>query len=324
MASSQPLLFDWAAPAAPTLRFRPAVPAKFRGATPHPFFKWVGGKAQLLPAIASRLPKTFSRKVSTYVEPFVGGGAVLFWMLRHVPTLKQVIINDWNPVLTTAYTVVRDNVTDLIDYLTELQARYRTLEDEDERREFFYEKRAQFNLQTLDYVTQTGLFLFLNRTCFNGLYRENSKGQFNVPFGRYTNPLICDEATLVADSEALKHVEIRCGDFSEMGEYARPGAFFYFDPPYRPLSQTSSFCEYSKDGFSDEEQMRLAHFCREIAKSGAKWLLSNSDPKGKNSADDFFDSLYDGFNIQRVQASRALNSNPAKRGKLSELLIGNY
>ena len=182
----------------------------------------------------------------------------------------------------------------------------------------------RLNEKNLDSLNNTTLFFFLNRTCFNGLYRVNKRGQFNVPFGKYRNPTICDPSTIRRDSELLQKVEILTGDFEDTFTYAQGNTLFYFDPPYRPLSDTSSFNDYTKDSFNDDSQVRLKGYCDRINNAGYKFMLSNSDCKGKNEVDNFFDVLYRDYKIDRVFASRSINSNPAKRGKLTEILVHNY
>ena len=184
--------------------------------------------------------------------------------------------------------------------------------------------RERYNEKRLDPIENTTKFFFLNRTCFNGLYRVNKKGLFNVPFGKYSNPTICDPETILKDSELLQRVEILNGDFEATFEYAQGNSFFYFDPPYRPLSDTSSFNDYAKESFNDDDQIRLKVYCDRIDEAGFHFMLSNSDCKGKNENDNFFDVLYGAYQIERVWASRSINSNPAKRGKLTEILVHNY
>lgn len=289
-----------------------------------PFVKWVGGKTQLLVNIANALPKAFiEQNGATYIEPFVGGGAVLFWILQQYPNITKAVINDINPDLTTAYKTIKDSPVDLVRFLQMIQDEYLPL-NEEKRKDYYLNKRNRFNIKTLDPVENTALFVFLNRTCFNGLYRVNSKGLFNVPFGRYSNPKICDEQTIYADSKLLQKVEILTGDFEETLKYATGNSFFYFDPPYKPLSQTSSFNSYSKEDFGDKEQVRLSNFCKKIDMLGHTFILSNSDVKGKNPHDDFFDDLYEQFDIKRVYATRMVNANAEKRGMLTELLINNF
>ena len=295
---------------------------------PKPFLKWVGGKTQLLPELEARLPPDFAETVRVYAEPFVGGGALLFHLLSKGIRPERIVINDSNPDLANAYRTVQANVDELIVALDGLQTNYRAQANEDGRRAFFLSVREAYNNgiseRAANPVKRTAQLLFLNRTCFNGLYRVNAKGAFNVPFGRYSNPRICDSDTLHADSVALAGVEIAAGDFSNAIVHADAGWFVYFDPPYRPLSATSSFCDYTQGGFDDREQRRLADVCRTLDRNGARWLLSNSDPKGVNPSDTFFDELYSGFEIRGVMASRMLNANPEIRGKLGELLISNY
>ncbi len=290
-----------------------------------PFLKWAGGKTQLLPTIDSFLPEAFGREKNiTYIEPFVGGGAMLFFMLQKYPNIKKAIINDINPHLVTTYTIIRDNPYSLIDTLTDLQEKFRAAGDFEAQKELFLNIRFRFNQETLTDVEEAAYMIFLNRTCFNGLYRENSKGDFNVPFGRYSNPTICDESLLIADSELLQKVEILNGDFARTGEYVDGYTFFYFDPPYRPLDATSSFNSYVKETFDDKEQIRLKEFYSFLSVEGCKEMLSNSDCKGRNAEDIFFDELYQDFFIERVYAKRNINANASKRGTLTELLIRNY
>ncbi len=288
-----------------------------------PFIKWVGGKTQLLDTIEANLPADFAQRVDTYIEPFVGGGAVLFWLLQKYPNIKTAIINDINPNLTTTYEVVRDFPNELVATLSQIQEEYIPL-TEAERKEYYLTKRDLFNTKSLDKIQTAALFIFLNRTCFNGLYRVNGKGFFNVPFGRYANPKICDAETIFADSKLLQRVTILTGDFIDTKTYITPTTFIYLDPPYKPLSETSSFNSYAKETFDDAEQIRLQQFCDCINAMGADFILSNSDLKGKDPENSFFDDLYQHFNIQRVWASRMVNANATKRGKLTELMVSNF
>lgn len=288
-----------------------------------PFVKWVGGKTQLIDSIEKTLPKNFLNQSNlTYIEPFVGGGAVLFWILQKYPNIKKAVINDINPDLTTAYKTIKTSPKELIIELQSIQNEYLQLSEEN-RKEYFLLKRERFNTKSLDTIENTALFIFLNRTCFNGLYRVNSKGLFNVPFGKYANPKICDEQTILADSELLQKVEILTGDFEATLKHAGENSLFYFDPPYKPLSDTSSFNSYAKEEFNDKEQIRLGNFCQRIDLLGHSFILSNSDVKGKNPNDNFFDDLYNQFDIKRVYATRMVNASAEKRGKLTELLITN-
>ena len=290
-----------------------------------PFIKWVGGKGQLLEQLEAKLPADFDNwDNATYIEPFVGGGAMLFYMLQHHPNIKRAVINDINSDLITCYKTVRDSVDLLIPSLQEIQTQYYSLQDIEAKREMFMAVRQRYNEKNLDPIENTTKFFFLNRTCFNGLYCVNKKGLFNVPCGKYMQPQICDENTLRADSELLKRVEIIEGDFENTLHYAEKNTLFYFDPPYRPLSDTSSFNDYTKEAFNDDSQVRLKEFCDQVVIAGHCFMLSNSDCKGKNEEDNFFDVLYRDYFIDRVMASRNVNANGAKRGKISELLIHNY
>lgn len=290
-----------------------------------PFIKWVGGKSQLIEQLEFRLPNDFNAwNDVTYIEPFVGGGAMLFHMLQRFPCITKAVINDINPDLITCYRTVRDNPRQLVESLKYIEDEYYSLNNDDDRKEFFLSVREKYNTKELDDVDNSTNFIFLNRTCFNGLYRVNKSGMFNVPFGRYANPTICDSDTIIKDSELLQGVEILNGDFESTIEYASGNTLFYFDPPYRPLSDTSAFKEYSKDGFNDLEQVRLKNYCDTINTAGFSFMLSNSDCKGENGNDGFFDVLYSNYDIVRVLASRSINSNPAKRGKLTEILVRNF
>ena len=288
-----------------------------------PFVKWVGGKTQLLDDIKKSLPYDLSLMNDvTYVEPFVGGGAVMFWILQEYPNIKKAIINDINTELICTYNVIKSDVENLIAELTQIQYEYLSLNDA-HRKNYFLSKRELFNERKCSNVKTAALFIFLNRTCFNGLYRVNSKGAFNVPHGKYTNPKICDEETLKADSAILQRVEILCGDFAQTGKYAGGNVLYYLDPPYRPLTETSAFTSYSKDGFNDNEQMRLRDFCEYIARHKSLFVASNSDPKNVDSKDVFFDHLYNMFSIKRISAARMINSKANGRGAISEIMISN-
>jgi DNA adenine methylase len=289
-----------------------------------PFLKWAGGKTQLIESIELKLPKNIINKEFTFIEPFVGGGAVLFWMIRTFPTLKNVVINDINKDLIDCYKTIKYDVNDLIKTLEEWEKEYNHLSiTKEEKKQNYYAKRNLYNERKSSQLVQSALFIFLNRTCFNGLYRVNKKNKFNVPQGSYVKPQICNRENLLAVSEALQRVEILNGDYSKTIHKASENTFFYFDPPYKPLNETSSFNSYSKDEFNDAEQIRLKKFCEELDRKGHKWILSNSDLKGKNPENVFFDDLYAEFNINRVLAKRSINSNPSKRGLLTELLITN-
>ncbi len=287
-----------------------------------PFIKWVGGKSQLLDEIREKYPS----KIEKYFEPFVGGGAVLFDILstKHPET---VLINDINKELINTYSQIKNNCDGMISQLSEIQSIYKshTLE---ENKAFFYEKRQRYNElkvneNDVENLEKAVLFIFLNKTCFNGLYRVNSKGLFNVPFNNAKNPLLCDEENLKICSNLLQNVEMRIGDYKECKDFIDSNTFVYIDPPYRPLTQTAAFTSYSENGFADKEQIELGNFITEISNKGAMVLASNSDPKNSDENDNFFDDLYSKFEIERVQASRMVNSNARRRGPINELLISN-
>lgn len=224
--------------------------------------------------------------------------------------------------LINVYFTIKQSPYELLAKLANIEREYLLMSQED-RTLYYLEKRKFFNSSEMSPIEQAALFIFLNRTCFNGLYCENSKGEFNVPYGRYKSPKICDETTIIADHLLLKKVEILCGDFSATKKYASSSTLYYFDPPYKPLNVTSSFNSYVKEPFDDAEQIRLRDFCDEISQLGGQFILSNSDVKGVNPQDNFFDDLYESYQIKRVFASRMVNANPQKRGKLTELIISN-
>lgn len=288
-----------------------------------PFLKWAGGKTQLLKEISTKFQYSKDDEF-TYIEPFVGSGAVLFWVLNNFKNVKNVIINDINSDLTNTYLSIKNDVENLIVILEKWQSEYHALDEETElKKEYFYSKRVLFNQRSSDQNTQSALFIFLNRTCFNGLYRVNRKNEFNVPIGSYKKPRICDKDNLGLVSKALSNVTVLNDDFEKTMEYINENTFFYFDPPYKPLNKTSSFTAYAKDEFNDNEQVRLKEFCDKLDASNCGWILSNSDVKGDAPEEHFFDNLFENYQIKRVSAKRSINSNSKKRGELSELLITN-
>jgi DNA adenine methylase len=266
-----------------------------------PFLKWAGGKKQLLPVI---LPHLRSR-IRTYFEPFVGGGAV-FFALAEARRFERAVISDKNPHLVGLYRVVRDDVAGL-------EARLRPHAERATDPDWFYHVRA-WDPEQLDPVERAARLLYLNRTCFNGLYRVNRKGEFNVPFGRYKNPRVLDAAKLRAASRALAGVEIRCQDFSAVAEDVAPGDAVYFDPPYAPVSSTASFTSYHADAFGPRDQEALVAVYREVWHRGARAVLSNSDCELTRR-------LYAGLDVEVVRASRAINSAGHRRGPVNELLV---
>ena len=294
--------------------------------TVRPFLKWAGGKSQLLNEIKQHYPLS-NNHITRYVEPFVGGGAVLFDILNNF-NIKEMYINDVNEELINTYRVIKENINELINVLKLYQSEYIPLDTE--KRKFYYtEKRKRFNELKIkknkkENIEKAALMIFLNKTCFNGLYRVNKSGYFNVPMGSYKNPLICDENNLRAVSRKLQKVTIMCGDYKKLINLIGENTFVYFDPPYKPLTNTANFTSYTENSFDDEKQIELSDFINEIHKKGAKILLSNSDLKNSNPEDDFFDILYSAYKIKRVDASRMINCSGKSRGKIKELLISNF
>ena len=291
-----------------------------------PFIKWVGGKGQLLSEINKLYPVELGKNINKYAEIFVGGGAVLFDILSKYK-LDEVYISDKNLELINTYKSIRDNVDILIKSLKEMEEQYIPLDNEN-RKDYYYKKREEYNSLKINIeennIEKAVLFIFLNKTCFNGLYRVNKKGEFNVPIGTYKKPKICDEENLKNVSMALKKVKIVYADYRESEEFIDNKTFVYIDPPYRPLNITSSFTSYTENDFNDKEQIELAEYINVLNKKGAKIVISNSDPKNNDIDDNFFDKLYKNYNINRVKATRMLNSNASLRGAINELLITNY
>ena len=294
--------------------------------TVKPFLKWAGGKGQLLHEIEKYYP--FADKgITKYAEPFVGGGAVLFDILNKY-TLDAVYISDINAELINAYCVIRDDIDDLTKMLYEMQNAFIPL-DNAGRKAYYVKKRERFNELKVNSdkrinSEKAALMIFLNKTCFNGLFRVNKKGMFNVPMGSYKNPLICDEENLRAVSEKLRGVTIVCEDYKKSADFIDENTFVYFDPPYRPLTATASFTAYTENLFNDEKQIELAKFVDDMHEKGAKVVISNSDPKNSNAEDDFFDNIYSIHKIRRVEAARMINCNGEARGRIKELLISNF
>ncbi len=298
-----------------------------------PFIKWAGGKTQLLVEFEKRLPLSIREKgeIKSYVEPFIGGGA-LFFYLKDKYSIKNSFLFDINPELIIAYKVVQKDHKKLIRELREIEDIHLE-KSESERKENYYMIRTLYNAQMNDFdydnysaewIKRTKYFIFLNKTCFNGLFRQNLKGEFNVPFGRYDNPKILDEPNIIAVNKSLASTEIFCADFNESSSYIQKSTLMYLDPPYRPLNRTSNFTTYAKNGFQEEDQIRLAQFFDEMNEKGAYLILSNSDPKNENLNDDFFEQHYKNFYINRISAKRNINSKITKRGCVNELIITNY
>lgn len=298
---------------------------KHDGKTIKPFLKWAGGKGQLLKEIERYYP--FGGDIKKYAEPFVGGGAVLFDILSRFE-VKEVYISDVNAELINTYRVIRHEIDKLIDLLAIYQLEYIPL-DTSSRRDYYMKKRERFNglkvnENDLGNIEKAALMIFLNKTCFNGLYRVNKKGLFNVPMGAYKNPLICDDDNLRSVSEKLQTVTIVCGDYRQSADFIDERTFVYFDPPYRPITDTANFTAYTETLFGDKEQIELARFVEEMHRKGAKIVVSNSDPKNSDTEDDFFDTIYASRKIRRVEATRMINCNSETRGRIKELLISNY
>lgn len=290
-----------------------------------PFLKWAGGKGQLLKEIEKYYP--FKKGIKKYAEPFVGGGAVLFDVLSKYE-LEEIYISDINAELINTYRTIRDDIDNLINFLYQYQNEFAPMETE-ERKEYYLSKRERFNFLKVNgnksaSTEKAALMIFLNKTCFNGLFRVNKKGLFNVPMGSYKNPLICDETNLRNVSAKLQKVTIVCGDYKESKNFIDNNTFVYFDPPYRPLTETANFTAYTDALFDDKEQIELAKFVDDMSDRGAKIVVSNSDPKNVNDKDDFFEEIYSSHIISRVEATRMINSNSEARGKIKELLISNY
>lgn len=291
-----------------------------------PFLKWAGGKGQLLSEIEQYFPFD-NGCITKYAEPFVGGGAVLFDILNKYD-LKEVYISDINAELINSYRVIRDSIDELIDLLSHMQKDF-IPRCTDERKLYYMGKRERFNDLKINgnesvNIEKATLMIFLNKTCFNGLFRVNKKGLFNVPMGSYKNPMICDEDNLRGVSKKLQKVTIVCADYRESANFIDSNTFVYFDPPYRPITDTAGFTAYTENLFDDKAQIELAKFVEDMHKKGAKIVVSNSDPKNSNTEDDFFDAIYSSHKIRRVEATRMINCNSESRGKIKELLISNF
>ena len=297
-----------------------------------PFLKWAGGKTQLLNELHKRLPEEIQTgQITRYAEPFIGGGA-FFLSLNKKFSFEHCMICDVNEELILTYKVIKKAVQQLIENLGILESEYRS-KDERDKKLLYYEVRDEFNRQfpkinfqrfSPGWTELASRIIFLNHTCFNGLFRVNQKGEFNVPFGKYKNPEICNGDNLNTVSALLKTTRIVSGDFTKCRSFVDDTTFVYFDPPYRPLNQTSSFTSYTKTGFSDDDQVRLVELFRELDRKGAKIMLSNSDPRNHEPNDTFFDDHFSDYTIERVPATRMINSNGARRGKINELIITNY
>lgn len=271
----------------------------------------------MLPQLSKAFPSQLNQ-YDTFVEPFVGAGAVLFHILSHYPNIKNVVINDINSKLIKTYVVVKERPDELISCLEELQYRYWELNDRKQKL-FYLGKRNRFNTKDLLDIEFVALFIFLNKTCFNGLYRVNKKNEFNVPFGKYKKPTICNRRLITMASELLQRVTILEGDYANILVSLQGRSFIYFDPPYRPVSKTSNFTAYNNMGFDESQQIRLASFCKMLNKD-SKWMLSNSS----SGDDSFFRKHYRDCKIRQIDARRSISANAKSRGGFQELLITNY
>ncbi len=298
-----------------------------------PFLKWVGGKRQLIPDIEDNLPLSIkkNRKIDNYFEPFIGGGALFFYLMSNY-RVNKAYISDINKELILTYEVLKNDAKLLVDYLKKLEEDYLKLNQE-QRKDYFLNIRSRFNqdVSSFDYSTYDDLTIkrasytiFMNKTCFNGLFRLNKKGEFNVPHGRYKNPTICNEENILNVHDILKNVEIVNASYLDSEKLINKNSLVYLDPPYRPLSNTSNFTSYSDNDFNDNDQIELSNYYKRISQKGAYAILSNSDPHNEDINDNFFDDLYSDFTIKRIQAKRSINSNAEKRGPINELLILNY
>ncbi len=284
-----------------------------------PFLKWAGGKTQLANTIQENFPKNIE-KISSYYEPFLGGGSVFLFVASNFSNIKSFYINDINPDIYNCWNIIKNQPRELIDRLGEIKSHYINLDD-NERKEYYYSVRKLYNTADLSNIERALYTIFLNKTCFNGLYRLNSKNEFNVPIGRYTNPEIFCPKNIINISKLLEKATITNLDFADINY--KDDAFIYFDPPYRPLSPSSSFNSYNSKIFDDSEQIRLSKLLKKI-KNNNYLMLSNSDPKNIDCNDNFFDNMYSDFKIQRVHANRVINSKSSHRGNITELLITNY
>ena len=293
-----------------------------------PFIKWAGGKKSLIPQISSYYPKELiDNKIDTYIEPFVGGGAILIDVLQKY-NIKKAYALDINKDLINCYRVIKKDVENLINALRRKEKEYKAFETMNEKSDYYYKVRDEYNSYKLEKeelsLKRASEFIFLNKTCFNGLYRVNKNGLFNVPFNKAKNPTICDSDNLRNLSKLIQNVTFVYGNYEESEKYITQHTFMYFDPPYRPLNITSGFTSYTKEDFNDEDQIKLAEFYLKMDKNNIKLMLSNSNPKNTNKDDDFFENLYKSFNINEIYAKRMINSKANGRGELSELLITNY
>ena len=273
-----------------------------------PFLKWVGGKSKLVPLLKERFPSEYN----DYYEPFLGGGALFFTMND-----KRAHVNDMNEVLIQAYINIQMNVELLVKKLNSIQSEYMSLTGLEAKKVYFLEKRTEYNSLKNNDFSKTAYLIFLNKTCFNGMYRENSKGGYNVPFGKQEKPNICDESNLQSVSKALQHTTISNGSYLSAIKNAKMGDFIYLDPPYHPINSTSSFTAYQAGGFTAEDQEKLRDTFVDLSERGCKVMVSNSNAS-------LIKELYKKYNTYEIQAARSINSAASGRGKITELIITSY
>lgn len=294
-----------------------------------PFVKWAGGKGRLLKTLDENLPANFDNiEFVTYIEPFVGGGAMLFHMLEKYNNIRRAIINDINPALINCYLIIKNNHSALIKELRAIHEAYYQIDTTEGRRLFYYLHRDEYNkipVTKRKTIRAACLFIFLNRTCFNGLYRENNSGDFNVPAGRYIRPTICNEQDILEAHRILKNVEIHSGNYEDVIKFVdwNEYNFFYFDPPYRPLLGANNFKQYTLNAFNDPEQEKLKSFCDEINAHGGHFMLSNSDSEIEPGIN-YFEILYSGYNVQHIYAPRTINAFVPGVQTATEILVKNY
>lgn len=290
-----------------------------------PFVKWAGGKGSLISQLIENLPQDFAEQSNvTYIEPFVGGGAMLFYMLTHYPNIKRAIINDVNEGLINCYLLIKNNPNKLIALLRNIKDEYYQLPNLEKKSQYYYQKRERYNNNEFSQEERAACFIFLNKTCFNGLYRVNTKGKFNVPFGKYEHPNICDEELIKADHKVLQKVDIYVGGYESITNHLdKKYNFIYIDPPYRPLSGSSCFIEYTRNTFDDKEQEKLKSYCDLLTQKGCRIMQSNSCSLD-NNGELYFANLYHTYHIKQIKAHRFINAHVGKREKETELLIMNY
>jgi DNA adenine methylase len=304
-----------------------------RNNTAKPFLKWAGGKTQLLSQFEKFYPKELREgKIKKYIEPFLGSGAVFFDIVQKYQ-IESAYLYDINEELIIAYRVIRKDPHALIEFLDRYSNQYKGM-TEGEKKKLFYEVRDNFNQQRFqinynkyseNWIPRTAQLIFLNKTCYNGLFRLNREGKFNVPFGKYKSPRILDDENIMRVSKILQIAQVSSGTFQNCERNVDEYSFVYFDPPYRPISRTSSFTSYAKFNFGDDRQKELAALFNKLnVKYHPRLMLSNSDPVNGDPNDKFFENLYEGFFIRKVSANRMINSDPTNRGFINELLITNY